>query len=103
MQDFYTRMSSQYPNKIAVGAAWPGFNDTRASWSQNRHMSDRCGRTFEESVRLFRRYYNDSRQLPFLMIVTWNDYEEGTAIEHGINACSSTGNTQSAAAAASGQ
>ena len=102
LQDFYTRMSSQYPSKIAVGAAWPGFNDTRASWSQNRHMSDRCGRTFEESVRLFRRYYNDSRQLPFLMIVTWNDYEEGTAIEHGINACNS-GNTQSAAAAASGQ
>ena len=30
LQDFYTRMSSQYPNKIAVGAAWPGFNDTRA-------------------------------------------------------------------------
>jgi hypothetical protein len=91
-------MSSQFPNKIAVGAAWPGFNDTRASWSQNRHMSDRCGRTFEESVRLFRRYYNDSRQLPFLMIVTWNDYEEGTAIEHGLNACN-TGNTQTASAA----
>jgi hypothetical protein len=32
------------------------------------------------------------------MIVTWNDYEEGTAIEHGINACNSTSNTQSAAA-----
>lgn len=93
LQDFYTRMNSQYPNKIAIGAAWPGFNDSRASWSQNRHMSDRCGRTFEESVRLFRRYYNDNHQLPFLMIVTWNDYEEGTAIEHGINGCNSSSQT----------
>jgi hypothetical protein len=26
----------------------------------------------------------------FLMIETWNDYEEGTAIEHGIPACGPT-------------
>jgi hypothetical protein len=36
---------------------------------------------------VFRRYYNDSHPLPFLLIVTWNDYEEGTAIERGIPHC----------------
>lgn len=87
LESFYNRMTTEYPNKIAVGAAWPGFNDTRASWSRNRHMADRCGRTFEDSVRLFRRYYSEQNPLPFLMVVTWNDYEEGTAIERGFSRC----------------
>lgn len=88
LESFYNQMTTQYPTKIAVGAAWPGFDDTQAAWSRNRHMSDRCGKTFEESMRVFRRYYNDAKPLPFLMIVTWNDYEEGTAIERGFSRCS---------------
>ncbi len=84
---FYTTMNAKYPDKLAVGAAWPGFNDSKASWSRNRRMDSRCGKTFEESLREFRRYYSDQHPLPFLMIVTWNDYEEGTAIEHGYADC----------------
>jgi len=91
LEHFYKTMSQDYPNKIAVGAAWPGFNDTLASWSQNRHMSNRCGRTFEDSLKLFRRYYTADRPLPFLMVVTWNDYEEGTAIERGFAGCNGHG------------
>jgi len=90
--NFYKTMSQDYPNKIAVGAAWPGFNDSRASWSQNRHMSERCGKTFEDSLSLFRRYYTPEHPLPFLMVVTWNDYEEGTAIERGYSTCNGHGN-----------
>ena len=77
----------RYPDKIAVGAAWPGFDDSKASWSQDRKMNARCGRTFGDTLRLFRRYYDQQRPLPFLMIETWNDYEEGTAIERGVNTC----------------
>jgi hypothetical protein len=87
LQTFYHEMTSKYPDKIAVGAAWPGFDDSQASWTENRRMSARCGKTLEDSLRLFRRYYNNSRSLPFLMIVTWNDYEEGTAIERGFADC----------------
>jgi hypothetical protein len=87
LQGFYQKMREQYRNKIAVGAAWPGFNDRKASWSLNRYMDARCGKTFEESLRLFRRYYTSADPLPFLMVVTWNDYEEGTAIERGIDNC----------------
>jgi hypothetical protein len=96
---FYSRMTSKYPEKIAVGAAWPGFDDSRASWTRNRRMDARCGKTFEESLRLFRRYYNDKRPLPFLMIVTWNDYEEGTAIERGTVKCGAGGGSNSPATA----
>lgn len=87
LEDFYSTMRSRYPDKIAVGAAWPGFNDSKASWSRNRKMDARCGKTFEDSLRVFRRYYNQDHPLPFLMIVTWNDYEEGTAIERGYANC----------------
>ena len=90
-------MTSQYPDKLTVGAAWPGFNDTLAGWSRNRHMSSRCGRTFDESLHLYRRYFNASHPLPFLMIVTWNDYEEGTAIERGIDTCTGGQKTSMAA------
>jgi len=80
-------MKTRYPDKIPVGGAWPGFNDTRASWSLNRHIDQRCGKTFEDTLHLFRRYYDESHPLPFLLIATWNDYEEGTAIERGLARC----------------
>lgn len=84
---FYKEMSGKYKQKVAVGAAWPGFDDSRASWSRNRKMNGRCGKTFDDSLRLFRRYFKEDNPLPYLMIVTWNDYEEGTAIEKGIDRC----------------
>ncbi len=87
LESFYSHMVSDYPGKIAVGAAWPGFDDSHAGWSRNRHMNPRCGKTFEDSLRLYRRFYDEARPLPFLLIVTWNDYEEGTAIEPGLPSC----------------
>ena len=103
LNDFYARMKSKYPDKIAVGAAWPGSNDKQASWSRNRYIDTRCGRTFEDSLRVFRRYYDEQHPLPFLLVETWNDYEEGTAIERGLNTCSGGANNgqKSAAMAAS--
>jgi len=53
----------------------------RAKWGLNRHMQNGCGKTLDETMNLYERYYNGSNPLPFLLIETWNDYEEGTAIE----------------------
>jgi hypothetical protein len=89
LEYFYTTMTHRYPQKLAVGGAWPGFNDSRASWSLNRRMDPRCGRTLEDSLQMFRRYYDASRPLPFLLIETWNDYEEGTNVEGGPHGCKS--------------
>ena len=87
LRDFYTEMQSKYPDKIAVGAAWPGFDDSKASWGLGRYMSQRCGQTFMDTMRLYRQYYPPDRPLSFLLIATWNDYEEGTAIEGGLAKC----------------
>lgn len=81
LDDFYKNMTNKHPDKIAVGAAWPGFDDSAAKWGLNRHMQSRCGKTFDDTLHLYGRYYDESRPLPFLMIETWNDYEEGTAVE----------------------
>ena len=86
LDNFYKTMESDYPSKITVGAAWAAFDDSKASWSQNRKMDSRCGRTFEDTLRLFS-HYNQQHPMPFLMVETWNDYEEGTAIEKGLNPC----------------
>jgi hypothetical protein len=98
LDKFYVRMRSQFPAKLAVGAAWPGFNDAQASWGRHRYMDTRCGRTFEDSLRMFRRYFNSEHPLPFLLIETWNDYEEGTAIERGLDTCNGRNDGQKSAA-----
>ena len=86
LQRFYERMKKR-EGKIIVGGVWPGFNDTKASWSLNRHMSRRCGQTFEDTLKMFHQHDDPERPMPFMMIATWNDYEEGTQIENGVSDC----------------
>lgn len=93
LEQFYKRADNQ-SGKIIVGAVWPGFNDTKASWSLNRHMDRRCGQTFEDTLQLFHHYDDPEHPMPFLLIATWNDYEEGTQIETGVSDCHGGAKTQ---------
>lgn len=70
-----------------VGASYKGFNDTLASWSSNRIMSQQCGQTWLQTFSEINGLYNSGKQLAALQLVTWNDYEEATEIESGINNC----------------
>jgi hypothetical protein len=87
LSDFYQTMQSKYSDKIIVGGAWSGFDDSKAAWGLNRHISARCGQTFADTSNLWRKYFPQDDLLPFVMIETWNDHEEGTSIEDGIPAC----------------
>jgi hypothetical protein len=87
LETFYHKMQTKHPDQIAVGTVWPGFDDRRASWSLNRHISQRCGRTLQDTLRLFVENNPPSHPMPFVLIATWNDYEEGTAIENGLERC----------------
>jgi hypothetical protein len=87
LDNFYKRMKDRFPDKIIVGTVWPGFDDTKASWSLNRHIDRRCGKTFEDTLHAFREHNDPNHPMPFMMIATWNDYEEGTQIENGIAQC----------------
>ena len=87
LSNFYQTMRDKYPDKIIVGGAWAAFNDSKASWGLNRHMSARCGQTFSDTFNFWRKEFPADDPIPFMMIETWNDYEEGTAIEQGIPSC----------------
>ncbi|HEY1647008.1 MAG TPA: hypothetical protein VGF96_03430 [Terracidiphilus sp.] len=89
LSNFYDTLKMKYPDKIIVGGAWAEFDDSKASWSLNRHIAARCGQTFKDTFNFWRREFAPGEPIPFIMIETWNDYEEGTAIERGIPTCGS--------------
>jgi hypothetical protein len=101
LQSFYETMRDKYPDKVIVGGAWASFNDSKASWGLNRHISARCGQTYNDTLDFWRKEFPSSEPIPFLMIETWNDYEEGTAIERGIPTCD-TAKPRQATTASSG-
>lgn len=101
LRDFYQTMLSKYPDKIVVGGAWAQFDDSKASWGLNRHISPRCGQTYADTFNFWRKELGNDDPPPFMLIETWNDYEEGTAIEPGIPTCG--GNSSRAARAATSE
>jgi hypothetical protein len=76
-----------FAQKETMGAVYKGFNDSLAGWGSGRVMGQQCGRTWLQTFSQVNRLYNSGRQLPYLQLVTWNDYEEGTEIESGIDSC----------------
>jgi hypothetical protein len=76
-----------HPTQQTVGATYKGFNDTLASWGSNRIMGQQCGQTWLQTFAKLNSIYNTGNPLPYLQLVTWNDYEEATEIESGIDNC----------------
>ena len=76
-----------FPREETMGAAYKGFNDQLASWGSGRFMDQQCGKTWLETFSQVNSVYNSGQQLPYLQLVTWNDYEEGTEIESGVDGC----------------
>jgi hypothetical protein len=76
-----TMRSPAYASSLTVGAVWPGFSCS-ASWCEGRCIHYRSGQTWwdtwEKMIRL---------APPFVQIVTWNDFEEGTDVEWGLREC----------------
>src|SRR5215471_21561027 len=75
------------PNEQTVGATYKGFNDSLASWGSNRIMGQQCGQTWLQTFSKINALDDTGNQLEALQLVTWNDYEEATEIESGIDNC----------------
>ena len=86
LASFYATGAS-FPSEQTVGATYKGFNDTLASWGANRIMGQQCGQTWLQTFSKINTLYNSGKPLSNLQLVTWNDYEEGTEIESGIENC----------------
>jgi len=76
-----------FPQEKTVGATYKGFNDSLAAWGARRVMNQQCGQTWLQTFNKANAFYNSTKQLSLLQLVTWNDYEEGTEIESGIDNC----------------
>jgi hypothetical protein len=86
LTNFYNA-AGKAPQETAWGAGYKGFNDTLASWTLNRIVGQQCGQTWLDTFEKLNTYYNSTKQIGALQLVTWNDYEEGTEIESGIDGC----------------
>jgi hypothetical protein len=86
LTNFY-KTGKTYTNLQTVGASYKGFNDKLALWGANRIMDQQCGQTWLQTFSKINGMYSSSNQLDALQLVTWNDYEEGTEIESGIDNC----------------
>jgi hypothetical protein len=96
LDSFYDAAARQ-PSKITIGGAWMGFDDSKAPWSAAAPhvLPQACGQTWLKTFKILNDHYSAQHQLPFLQLVTWNDYEEGSALETGIASCTAIQASQS--------
>jgi hypothetical protein len=86
LTSFY-KTGMNYPSQETMGATYKGFNDTLASWGSNRIMAQQCGQTWLQTFAEINSLYSSGKPLNELQLVTWNDYEEATEVESGIDNC----------------
>jgi hypothetical protein len=82
--DFYTQANNN-PSKLAFGELFKGFDWSNASWNTAaKIIAQQCGLILVHSAS-----YTNSAQSPVLYVQTptWNDYEEGTEVETGVDNC----------------
>lgn len=85
--DYFYQTGMKYPAETTYGTGYKGFNDTLASWGGNRIMNQNCGQTWLGSLNEISGLYSSANQLAAIQLVTWNDYEEGSEIETGVENC----------------
>jgi PKD repeat protein len=85
--DSYYKTALSFPSEYSTGSGYKGFNDTLALWGTNRIIGQQCGQTWLKTIAEAGKYYSAAGQMLGIQLVTWNDYEEGSEIESGIDNC----------------
>jgi hypothetical protein len=85
--DNYYKTALSMPSAYSTGSGYKGFNDTLALWGTNRIIGQQCGQTWLKSIAETGKFYSTTNQMLGIQLVTWNDYEEGSEIESGIDNC----------------
>jgi len=87
LHSFYSQVAAN-PGRLYSGSFFKGFDDRYAPWTKGRVVDQACGLTFVRSLSAVSTYLGRSfSNLPLLQVATWNDYEEGTEVETGIDNC----------------
>ena len=85
--DGYYNSAMRHSGEFSLGAGFKGFDDSIALWSGGRYLDQQCGQTWLRSIAEAEKYYSADSQMYGIQLVTWNDYEEGTEFETGIENC----------------
>lgn len=86
LDDFDRAAISLLPT-YSTESGYKGFNDSLASWGTGRLIQQQCGQAWLASMAESGKFYSASQQMLGIQIATWNDYEEATEIESGIDNC----------------
>jgi hypothetical protein len=89
LDDFYKSYlaASRSRRPLMFASVYKGFDDSAASWGEGRVTNHECGQVWLDTFAKVNRYFQASNPLDSLEVVTWNDYEEGTEIETGVDDC----------------
>ena len=85
--DNYYKTALGFPTEYSTGSGYKGFNDTLDLWGTDRIIDQQCGQTWLKTMAEEGKYYSTTKQMLGIQLVTWNDYEEGSEIESGIDNC----------------
>jgi len=85
--DSFYATGKEHSSDAVVGSSYKGFNDTLSGWGTHRVLNQNCGQTWLSTLDEIGKYYGGNPGLSGVQLVTWNDYEEGTEIESGIDNC----------------
>jgi hypothetical protein len=100
-KDLTSFLSAADSNQSAFIAAqaYKGFDDNLATWSLNRVIDQECGLTWLQTFdhqgsfggsagyQSAASYLAAGKKMDMVMVDTWDDYEEGTELETGIDNC----------------
>ena len=72
---------------VSWGSAYKGFDDGVVNgWGGGRrYAGQQCGKTWLDTLAMPGKYFSAQKQLDGIQLVTWDDYEEGTELETGID------------------
>jgi PKD repeat protein len=85
--DYFDQIALSLWPEYSTESAYKGFNDSLAPWGAGRQIQQQCAQTWLASFAESGKFYSTSKQMLGIQIATWNDYEEGTEIEAGIDNC----------------
>lgn len=78
---------SAHQDKICISSVCPGFNGTlthSTAWSDGKFLDRRAGQTWLDWWAVNANFVTSGKKLDYILVVTWDDFQEGTTIQGGI-------------------
>jgi hypothetical protein len=84
---YFYQQAANHPTAHTWGSGYKGFDDNLVNgWGGGRrYIGQQCGKTWLDTMASTASHYTASHQLEGMQLITWDDYEEGSELETGID------------------